>query len=51
MSGTYNNLSYVVVDSSYISIVGGNPTGKLTIPPTITHNSNIYPVQEISVSF
>ena len=45
---SYNDLSYVVVDSSYISIVGGNPIGTLTIPSDISHVGISYPVQEIS---
>ncbi len=45
---SYNDLSYQVIDFSYITIVGGNPSETLTIPSTITHNLQIYPVQEIS---
>ena len=48
---SYNDLSYVIVDSSYISIVGGSPSGSLIIPSVITHNINeTYEVQEISAN-
>ena len=48
---SYNDLSYVIVDSSYISIVGGSPSGTLIIPSVITHNINeTYEVQEISAN-
>ena len=49
-TGYYNDLSYELIDNSYINIVGGNPTGILTIPSTIIHNTKIYPVNEISTN-
>ena len=52
MSGTYDNMIYVVVDSSYISIVGAAAglSGMVTIPSTITHSGTPYEVQDISSS-
>ena len=45
------DLNYEVIDNSYISITGiydNTQYGVLTIPPTITHNSIVYEVQNIS---
>ena len=49
-SGTDNSLNYLVVDSSYISIIGAAAglSGIVTIPPTINHSGTIYEVRDIS---
>ena len=45
---SFNDLSYDLIDFSYITITGGEPSGTLTIPPNITHAGLEYNVQEIS---
>ena len=50
-TGLNIDLKYEVIDNSYISITGiydNTQSGVLTIPPTITHNSTVYEVQNIS---
>lgn len=43
-----NDLSYDLIDFSYITITGGEPSGTLTIPPNITHSGLEYKVTDIS---
>ena len=57
MSGIDNSLNYIVIDASYISIVGpaAGLTGPIVIPSTINFpgpdpSSGLYPVQDISAN-
>lgn len=45
---SFNDLSYDLIDFSYITITGGEPSGTLTIPPNITHAGVDYKVTSIS---